>query len=186
MGRPHVVHDFDHERGAQHRGNGILTPVIQRLKMLVKYDESELEAAILNAIFAAYIESPYDLKWSRRHWERISMIPVLCISGRTYRVPQRPSVNAAERRTYANYVPGEKINTVNAARPYSNFEVFESAVLRNFSSGTGLSPQQVTQDWSDVNYSSARSSLLEAWKTLTRRRDDFATGICTTHSDRLR
>jgi capsid protein len=46
--------------GAQHRGNGILTPVIQRLKMLVKYDQSELEAAILNAIFAAYIESPYD------------------------------------------------------------------------------------------------------------------------------
>jgi capsid protein len=37
-----------------------LHPVIQRLKMLVKYDESELEAAILNAIFAAYIESPYD------------------------------------------------------------------------------------------------------------------------------
>lgn len=28
--------------------------------MLVKYDQSELEAAILNAIFAAYIESPYD------------------------------------------------------------------------------------------------------------------------------
>jgi capsid protein len=49
-GDAHVVHDFDHERGAQHRGNGILTPVIQRLKMLVKYDESELEAAILNAI----------------------------------------------------------------------------------------------------------------------------------------
>ncbi|EHH4639007.1 phage portal protein, partial [Escherichia coli] len=73
--------------------------------------------------------------------------------------------------------PGEKITTVNAARPYSNFEVFESAVLRNFSSGTGLSPQQVTQDWSDVNYSSARSSLLEAWKTLTRRRDDFSTGF---------
>jgi capsid protein len=72
--------------------------------------------------------------------------------------------------------PGEKITTVNAARPYSNFEVFESAVLRNFSSGTGLSPQQVTQDWSDVNYSSARSSLLEAWKTLTRRRDDFSMG----------
>jgi capsid protein len=38
-----VVHDFDHERGAQHRGNGILTPVIQRLKMLVKYDRVSLK-----------------------------------------------------------------------------------------------------------------------------------------------
>lgn len=34
--------------------------------------------------------------------------------------------------------PGEKITTVNAARPYSNFEVFESAVLRNFSPARGV------------------------------------------------
>ncbi|EOX2611808.1 phage portal protein, partial [Yersinia enterocolitica] len=41
----------------------------------------------------------------------------------------------------------------------------------------GISTQQLTQDWSDVNYSSARSAMLEAWKTLTRRRDDFANGF---------
>lgn len=28
--------------------------------MLIKYDQSELEAAILNAVFGAYITSPYD------------------------------------------------------------------------------------------------------------------------------
>ena len=28
-----------------------------------------------------------------------------------------------------------------------------------------------------MNYSSARSAMLEAWKTLTRRRDDFASGF---------
>uniref|UniRef100_A0A3B0M1C3 Phage portal protein n=1 Tax=Arsenophonus endosymbiont of Trialeurodes vaporariorum TaxID=235567 RepID=A0A3B0M1C3_9GAMM len=59
-GRPHVIHDYDHDRGAQHRGTGILTQVVQRLKMLIKYDQSALEAAILNAVFGAYIESPYD------------------------------------------------------------------------------------------------------------------------------
>lgn len=63
MGRPHVVHDFDHERGAQHRGNGILTPVIQRLKMLVKYDQSELEAAILNAILQLILSRHMTLRW---------------------------------------------------------------------------------------------------------------------------
>uniref|UniRef100_A0A3B0MPW5 Phage portal protein, lambda family n=1 Tax=Arsenophonus endosymbiont of Trialeurodes vaporariorum TaxID=235567 RepID=A0A3B0MPW5_9GAMM len=35
----------------------------------------------------------------------------------------------------------------------------------------------MTHDWSDVNYSSARAAMLEAWKTLTRRRDDFAIGF---------
>lgn len=177
-GRPHVVHDFDHERGAQHRGNGILTPVIQRLKMLVKYDESELEAAILNAIFAAYIESPYDPEMVQaalgENFDDTSLGAYQ--DGRIeFHKDRRLTLQNGARMPIM--YPGEKINTVNAARPYSNFEVFESAVLRNFSSGTGLSPQQVTQDWSDVNYSSARSSLLEAWKTLTRRRDDFATGF---------
>ncbi|WP_387693323.1 phage portal protein, partial [Photorhabdus sp. RM71S] len=70
-----------------------------------------------------------------------------------------------------------KITTVNAARPHSNFEGFESAALRNIAAATGLSTQQVTQDWSDVNYSSSRSAMLEAWKTLTRRRADFSIGF---------
>ncbi|OYI04376.1 phage portal protein, partial [Shigella sonnei] len=152
-GRPHVVHDFDHERGAQHRGNGILTPVVQRLKMLVKYDQSELEAAILNAIFAAYIESPYDPEMIQ------SALGENFEEGLGAYQDGRAEFHNDRRLTLQNgarmpiLYPGEKITTVNAARPYSNFEVFESAVLRNFSSGTGLSPQQVTQDWSDVNYS---------------------------------
>ena len=50
-------------------------------------------------------------------------------------------------------------------------------MLRNFASCAGLSAQQVSQDWSDVNYSSARGALLEAWKTLDRRRIDFAIGF---------
>jgi capsid protein len=50
-------------------------------------------------------------------------------------------------------------------------------VLRNVASGIGLSAQQVSNDWSDVNYSSARGALLEAWKTLGRRRHDFAEGF---------
>ncbi|CAH0314188.1 hypothetical protein SRABI106_04139 [Rahnella aquatilis] len=59
-GRPIVVHDFDGERAAQHRGSSIFAPIVQRLKMLIKYDEVELESSILNAVFGAYITSPYD------------------------------------------------------------------------------------------------------------------------------
>ena len=60
-GRPIVVHDYDGDRASQHRGGaGIFTPVLQRLKMLIKYDGVELDASIINAIFAAYVESPLD------------------------------------------------------------------------------------------------------------------------------
>ena len=60
-GRPIVVHDFDSVRAGQHRGGaGVFTPILTRLKMLIKYDSTELDAAIINSIFSAYIESPFD------------------------------------------------------------------------------------------------------------------------------
>ena len=61
-GRPIVVHDFDGDR-APHSiaaAPGSSLPVLQRLKMLVKYDGVELDAAIINSIYGAYVESPFD------------------------------------------------------------------------------------------------------------------------------
>lgn len=178
-GRPIVIHDFDMERGAQHRGMGILAPIVQRLKMLIKYDESELEAAILNAIFGAYVESPYDAQMVSSALGDTGLgdgDELSAYQAQRTEYYQDKRLNLQNGARIPHLFPNEKIVTLDAARPTSNFDGFESAVLRNIAAATGLSTQQVTQDWSDVNYSSARAAMLEAWKTLTRRRDDFATG----------
>ncbi|MDT7953495.1 MAG: phage portal protein [Acetobacteraceae bacterium] len=52
-------------------------------------------------------------------------------------------------------------------------------MLRHIASALGTSAEQLSQDWSKTNYSSARAALLESWKTLIRRRMDFATGVAT-------
>jgi lambda family phage portal protein len=170
-GRPIVVHDFDSDRAGQHRGGaGIFAPVLQRLKMLVKYDGVELDAAIINAIFAAYVESPFDRELvteALNDGEHLNMYQ----QGRS-EFHDESTLMLGNARIPCLY-PGEKINSVMANRPSGNFQAFEGAVLRNVATGVGLSAQQVTNDWSDVNYSSARGALLEAWKTLHRRRHDF-------------
>jgi lambda family phage portal protein len=74
---------------------------------------------------------------------------------------------------------GEDIKTVSASRPGGNFSDFERAMLRNVAASLGLSAAQVSQDWSRTNYSSARAELLDAWKTLARRRADFSIGFGT-------
>ena len=182
FGRPLVVHHFVPDRAGQHRGGaGIFTPVVQRLKALIKYDGTELDAAIVNAIFAAYIESPMDPQLVKQ-----------AMGGSEFEDDElRLGPYQDERREYwktenglmlggvrmPQLFPGEAIRTVTAARPSSNFDGFQGAVLRNIAAGTGLSAQQVSNDWSDVNYSSARAAMLEAWKTLSRRRNDFAAGF---------
>ena len=178
-GRSIIVHDFDQERAAQHRGGaGIFAPVVQRLKMLVKYDGAELDASIINAIFGAYIESPYDpamVEQALGGDDGEGSVGAYQDERSAFHGDQKIKLGGARMPIL---FPGEKINAVTAARPNSNFKDFEGAVLRNFAAGTGLSAQQVSNDWSDVNYSSARGAMLEAWKTLSRRRNDFAVGFC--------
>jgi lambda family phage portal protein len=175
-GRAVIVHDFDHDRISQHRGgNGIFAPILQRMKMLWKYDETELDAAIINSMFGAYLESPFDHQLLEQAVGDDVDLTAYQTQRADYHNQRRTMLGEAR---IPILFPGEKINTVDAARPNSNFKDFEKAFLRNFASATGLSAQQMSHDWSDVNYSSARAALLEAWKTLERRRGDFANGFC--------
>lgn len=171
-GRPIIVHDFDPDRASQHRGGvGIFTPVLQRLRMLIKYDGTELDSAIINAIFAAYIESPFDkdlVQSALDDDERV--IPAFQADRAAFHDQHRMMLGNA--RIPILY-PGEAIKAVAATRPVSNFKEFESSMLRNVAAGAGVCAEQISGDWAAMNYSSARSALLEAWKTLYRRRQEF-------------
>lgn len=179
-GRRIVIHDFETGRADQHRGGaGVLTPVLTRLKMLFRYDGAELEAALLNAIFSAYIESPFDHGLLAEAMGDGEVDIGAYQEGRAdFHHEKRTSLNGARIPTL---YPGEALKTVTAARPSGNFADFEKAVLRNAASAAGASAQQASNDWSDVNYSSARGALLEFWKTTIRRRTDFAVGFAQPH-----
>lgn len=176
-GRPVIVHDFESDRAGQHRGGaGILAPVVQRIKMLARYDVAELDAAILNAVFGAWIESPSDPELVEGAIDAKSDIGAFQSARMDYNDEADIHIAGAGGNLPVMF-PGDQVKQLEAARPSSNFGMFEKAVLRNVASAAGLSAQQVSNDWSDVNYSSARGALLEFWKTMTRRRDDFAMGF---------
>lgn len=172
-GRPIIVHDYDPDRAGQHKGGtGIFTPILARMKMLAKMDGVELDAAVVNAVFGAYIESPYD------HSLVEEAIGDTAETGLSAYQEERADFHQ-ERRTSLGGVrvpilfPGEKINAVASTRPNANFSGFQNTFLRNFAAQTGLSAQQLSNNWSDVNYSSARAAMLEAYKTMGRRHYDF-------------
>ena len=180
FGRAVVIHDFDRERPGEHRPvGGILKPVLGRMRMLARYDQVELEAATLNAILSAYIESPNDPQ---------SVGEALGLDGDTadwgdYQ-KNRGEYYKSKGLKLAGAViptlfPGEKIVPIDGKRPSTGYATFEGAVLRNVATALGVSAEQVSQDWSKTNYSSARASLVEAWKTLNARRSSFANGFAS-------
>lgn len=172
-GRPLAIHVYDKERAGLTRGVGRLTSVLERLKMLDRYDKIELQAAVLNAILAAFIESPFDHEMMADAMSTVSPYQQARKEFHQHRDVRLGGVRIP------TLFPGEKLSFQSAARPHNAFADFEGSVLRSIASGIGISYEQLSQDWSKTNYSSARAALLEVWRTLLRRRRSFAKSFCT-------
>ena len=171
-----VIHDFERDRAGQHRGIGIFTPVLARFKMLARYYGVELQAATIAATFGTYITSPYDPALVQDALDgdsELSNYQQL----RTDWSAERPAMLSGAR--VPTLAPGESIESVAGAHPHTGFGEFAHEMLRTFAAAAGISAEQVTQDWSKTNYSSARAALLESWKTLMRRTHEFKIGTAT-------
>jgi lambda family phage portal protein len=173
-----VIHDFERDRANQHRGIGIFTPVLKHAKMLARYYGVELQAATVATIFGTYVTSPYDPAMIEAAMDSAG-------DGELGFYQELRADWAKERPAMLNNVrvptlaPGEEIKQVAAAHPHTGFEDFAHEMLRSIAAALGVSAEQITQDWSKTNYSSARAALLESWKTLTRRNTEFKVGTAT-------
>jgi lambda family phage portal protein len=172
-----VIHDFERDRAGQHRGVGVFTPVLARFKMLARYYGVELQAATVAATFGTYVTSPYDPALVQDALDGGSEELNAYQGLRADWNKERPAMLGGVR--VPTLAPGESINSVAAAHPHTGFGDFAHEMLRTFAAAAGISAEQVTQDWSKTNYSSARAALLESWKTLTRRTQEFKVGTAT-------
>lgn len=174
-GRRTVVHAFEAERAGQLRGVPALVSVVKKLRMLGRYDEAELQAAVINAVMAAFVTSPYDHKALSDSLSTGAGDEGLAqyVAGRQTYWDKAPPV--AIQGAQVNFLyPGENIELTNPTHPNQVFEHFTRASLRNVASAMGLTYEQLSADWGQVNYSSARAALLEVWRGFTARAAHFA------------
>lgn len=176
-GRPIVVHDFPRDRAAQHRGVGVLVPVMARFKMLSRFDQVSLQRAVLQSLLGLWVKSPYDAAMVEQalgsNGESLGFYQDL---RREYHADRGTMMGGVR---IPQLFSGESIETVKADSALSEFDVFEHAVLRSVASAVGMTAEEVSRDYSKINYSSARAAMLSAWKTLQRRREEFAQGFAT-------
>lgn len=173
-GRPQVVHFFDKHRDGQTRGISRLTPIAEKLKMEDKYSRVELQAAVLNAVLGAFIESPLDPDMFADSLNA-SELTAYQESRADFHKQRQVTLGGVQLPTL---FPGERVGFHTAQRPAAQYGDFETAVLRNIAAGWGASYEQLSADWSKVNYSSARAALIEIWRSYTARRLGFAQRFC--------
>ena len=177
-GRPQVIHFYDKLRDGQTRGVSRMAPIVEKLRMEDHYSKVELQAAVINAVLAAFIRTPLgpDALDDMFGGDEAGASSVSWLGDRS-EFYDKNSVKVGGARIQGLF-PGDEIGMVQTARPAAQFADFESAVLRQVASGLGISYEQLASDWSKTNYSSARAALIEIWRGWTVRRIAFAQGFC--------
>lgn len=173
-GRPLVIHDFERKRDGQHRGLSDLVAVVKTMKMADRYQGAELQTAVLNALLAAFIESPFDHEF---------LMDLLGEPGGDKSFDDYQDKRAAfhDKRGISMggikipaLFPGEKIGMIAPVRPSSQMDSFMGTMLRNFAACRPThTAETVSLDYSRINYSSARAAMLVAARSILRERLSF-------------
>lgn len=169
FGRLRVIHVFDNEYADQSRGKPLLSAVLPQFKNLDRYQQAELQAAVVNACIALLLETPVPPEeigaWFENPAERKAYLEL--------RAQHAVRLNSG---SVMSLFPGDKATPFTPSRPATAFEPFVTALHRLIGvGGFDLPVELFMKDFSKTNYSSARAAILEAWRSFFRRRDWLAT-----------
>jgi lambda family phage portal protein len=159
-GRRRIIHVFDRERVGQSRGKPILSAVLAQFRMLDRYQSAELQAAIVNAMIAAFIETPMEQTAIAELFgadPNSKQFKAWLQQRREYVAPLRGGA-------IIPIYPGDKLQPFTPGRPANAFDSFVTGVFRHIAVGLNLPYELLLKDFSKTNYSSARAALLEAWR----------------------
>ena len=143
----------------------MLTSIMSLFKTLDKYTEAELQASTVNAMIAAFIETPLDAE---------SIAEVFGGSTENYIVSRNAWQVKLESGAVLPMFPGDKVAPFTPGRPNTAYPNFVENVLRHIGTGLNLPFELLLKDFSKTNYSSARAALMEAWRYFNGRRQWLA------------
>lgn len=166
FGRKRVIHVHEKERTGQSRGKPQLSAIMPMFKMLDHYERSELQAAVVNAMIAAFIETPLDGE---------SIGEMFGGSVEDYIAARNEWEVKLQGGSIIPVFPGDKVAPFTPSRPNSSYGAFVENILRHIGTGLNMPFELLMKDFSKTNYSSARAALLEAWRYFNGRRQWLST-----------
>ncbi len=167
-GRPNVLHIMNRERAGQRRGVPILAPVLEALKQLGRYTDAEITAAVISAMFTVFVENA-TVQTGTPIGEMLP--PELLVDAQ-----DQGSIELAPG-AILSLNPGETVKFADPTHPNSAYDAFFDAMVKEISSALEIPPEVLEKQFTK-NFSSARGSLNEFWRTCEMQRDWFSDDFC--------
>lgn len=186
-GRLQVLHGFEPFRIDQTRGVAEMVSVLKQMRMTSKFQDIVLQNAVLNATYAATIESelPRDIATEMVGAENSNSLSEWATNflGSVNEYQAGSKHLQIDGLKIPHLFPGTKLHMQPAGTAGGIGTGFEESLLRHIAAGLGVSYEQLSRDYSKTNYSSARASMLETWKYMQSRKkmvaDRFASMLYT-------
>ena len=175
-GREKMIHIFEQQRPNQSRGVSSMVAALKEAHITKKFREVTLQNAVLNATYAATIESdlPSEVVFQALGGAQLDPETV---------AKAVASVSAGYMQAHTAYaensdnllidgikiphlLPGMKLNLQAPTQGGLIGTDFEQSLLRYIAAILGVSYEQLSKDYSKTNYSSARAAANETWKTM--------------------
>lgn len=183
-GRRQVIHIAERLQPDQTRGIADMVSVLKEMRMTKKFKEITLQSAVVNATYAAAVES--ELPTEAIFQSMGAGGPGFGGMLREYMGALTEYVGSADNIAIdgvkmPHLFPGTKLSLKPAGTPGGVGTAFEESLLRNIAAPLGLNYEQFSKDYTKTNYSSARASMAETWKFMQSRKkivaDKFASMI---------
>lgn len=174
-GRRGMIHIFEPREPDQTRGANEFLAVMEQMKMLDTLQNTKLQNAIVGAMYAATIESELD---SEQAFEYIAgaagseqndspLEKVLGMYG-DYYAGNNIKLGGVK---VPHLFPGDRLKLMSPANADNGFSQLEQSLMRYISAGTGYSYEELSHNYQQLSYSTARASANNSWRyTMGRRR----------------
>jgi lambda family phage portal protein len=182
-GRKQVIHIVEQMRISQTRGISDMVSVLKQMRMTKQFQEITLQNAVINASYAAAIESELPRDAVYQLMGGPGTTPVLPGQGNEAWLGQIGAYMAAlnqymeasgniklDSAKIPHLFPGTKLNLTPMGTPGGVGSDFEVSLLRHIAAALGLSYEEFSRDYTKTNYSSARASMANTWRFMQSRK----------------
>jgi lambda family phage portal protein len=172
-GRLQTLHVMEQRLPDQNRGIADMTSVLKHMKMTKQFQEVVLQNAVVNATYAAAIESelPSDqiVAAMGGSVEGVDGALAWYLTNLSEYLSKSRNI-ALDGVKIPHLFPGTKLNLKPAGTPGGVGVDFETSLLRQIAAGLGLSYEEFARDYTKTNYSSARASMATTWRYMQTRK----------------
>lgn len=170
-GRKMVIHIQTKKFADQSRGISAMVAVLKHMRMTKKFQDITLQNAVINATYAAAIESDLPPAMVQQMMGATGAdtnlmdvyFQYMQAMGSYYGSAPNVRIDGAMMPTL---FPGTKLNTKTLGTPGGVGTDYEASLLRNIAAGLGISYEELAKDYTKTNYSGAKAAIATSGRSM--------------------